>query len=65
MRHKYHVKNYGRLRNPPQREIETHPEDMKKPRSTFAGRRVSSELFEKQPAAAKANLSELGRIWGR
>jgi len=60
VRHKYHMRNFGRLRNPPQREKETHPEDMKKPQSTFAGRRAASELFEKQHAAAKVNLPELG-----
>lgn len=30
MRCKYHMKNFRRLRNPPQREKETHPEEMKK-----------------------------------
>lgn len=63
--HKYHERNFGRLRNPPQREKETHPKEMKKAPFTFGGRRVSSELFGKQHAAAKANLSELGHIWGR
>lgn len=30
MRCEYHMKNFRRPRNPPQREKETHPEEMKK-----------------------------------
>lgn len=64
MRHKHHMTNFGRLRNPPQKEEENSVEEMgeKKPpqNPTFAGRRVSPELWEKQPRQICQNWEASG-----
>lgn len=67
MRHKSHMTNFGRLRNPPQKEEEYSAEEKKK----IKEKPPQNYIFWQEGfcwalgKAAKANLSELGGIWGR